>query len=219
MSAVDEALARLGSNYYNPNPATPDNPGGLGGYGYVTNLFALKSDLAMVIAYVQPAVGLVTSIEPIAGAVQAAADDAMATLNATRAAAEFFKALPIAEIWKGTDNTRFLSALGLFNAAASTPLNWAATITPSRLAGFNRHVTVAGHTVLANPADYVPGQSGRIRFTVGGAGGWVLSAGSAYRFPLGIEDISGTPGAVDTMTYFVHAPDDIECAMLRGLQV
>lgn len=216
MSAVDEALARLGSNYYNPNPATPDNPGGLGGYGYVTNLFKLKDDLALVIGYIRPAAGMILSVSETAGAAQAAADDAFQSFNATRMIAELFKALPIAEIWKGTNNDRYLSALGLFNAAASTPLAWSATVTPSRLAGWNRHVTVTGHTVFANPTDYLPGQSGRLRITVGGAGGWTAGYGSAWRFPLGYRDISGGAGSVDILSYFVHAPDDIEAVLVRG---
>lgn len=217
MSAFDDAMARLDAGYYNPNPQTEANPGGMGGYGYLTSLFAMLQDLVAVGMSIGGAATLIRDAAPAAGAARAASDDALAYYNATKAKADFFNPVSLAELRAGTNNTKFLSALGLFSFGVSTVLPWAATMAPSRHDGVSRHLTMTGHATLANPTDFVAGQSGRFRFTMGGAGGYTLSYGLAYRFPLGIKSISGGVGSIDTMSYYVHAANDLECYLGRGL--
>ena len=106
--------------------------------------------------------------------------------------------------------------MALIQAAKSEPVAFAPTMTLSRLDGWSRHLTMTANATLADPADFVAGQSGRIRVEMGGAGGYTLSFGPAWRLPPDLDDLSGPPGSIDAVPYFVHAPDDIEAVVMRG---
>lgn len=216
MTAFDDALARLGGNYYNVNPKTPTNPGGLGGYGHTTSMFGLKTDLAVVAGYIKPAVDQIRGVALTAAAAQTSADDARASFNATKAKAEFFASLTPAEIWAWENATKFFSASAMLAASKSQPLAFATPLVLDGLAGFNRHTTVLSHFTLANPVNLKPGTGGRIRFQMGGAGGYTMAVGSAWKLALGIDDLSTAVGAIDTLSYYVHDAAYIEATLSPG---
>ena len=216
MSAFEDALARLATDYYNVNPKTPTNPGGLGGYGHTTSMFELKTDLATVAASMQPAVAQVLSAAPAAGAAQASADDALAWFNATKAKADFFKPLTPAEIWAWVNDTKFFSAAQMLAASKSQPLAFATPLVLDGLGGFNRHTVVTSHFTLANPTNSPPGVSGRIRFQMGGTGGYTMALGSAWKLTLGMDDLSTAVGSIDTLSNYVHDANNIEATLSPG---
>ena len=124
-----------------------------------------------------------------------------------------------AELWAGLTDAKIVTPETLLAAAASQALTYASTITLSRIDGWNRHLTLGGNATLANPSDFVAGQSGRIRVTQGGAGNRTLAKGSAWKIAGGFSSfpLSSTPGAVDDIVYYVHDASNIECTVLAGL--
>jgi hypothetical protein len=215
VSAFDDALARL-TGHYNANPKTPGNPGGMGGYGHLTNFEAALQDVFTVMSWLKPSALQVLGVAGYAGAAAAAAADAEARCNATHARAEFFRSLTVPEIWAFGDNDRFLGALALLESNVSIPLAWAATLTPDQADGWCRHTVLEAHTVLKLPANRKPGMAGRYRFQQPVGGGVTLSYEVGYRFPQGVKDIASTAGAVSCVNYYVHAADDIEAVVTRG---
>ncbi|MCX7586534.1 hypothetical protein [Phenylobacterium sp. 58.2.17] len=216
MTPYEEAAQRLYSGYYNNGIRSEANPGGFAGDGHEVNFKAALADVGLVVSAVALAVTLLPAGAPNAAAALRAAEDAQEWYLATKAQAEFFRPVSVAELWEGLDNTKFLSALGLFSSAESRPLAWSPTLLLSRRDGLSRDVTLLGHTTLPSPTDFIKGQAGRIRLGIGGVGGWTLSTGLAWKFPLGQHELSGAPGQVDSLTYYVHAPNDIEAVLIRG---
>lgn len=216
LAEFEAAMGRLSSDYYNANPKTPANPGGMGGYGHVVNLFALEEDLFTVVNFLKPAALQILGVAGYAYNAAASAADALASFNATKAKAEFFKSLTASDIWKFLNNDRFLGALALLESNVSTPLAWAATLTPDQDAGWCRHTVLQANTVLKLPANRRAGMSGRYRFQQPAAGGATLSYEVGYRFPQGVKDIATAANAVSCVSYYVHAVDDIEAVVTRG---
>ncbi|MFN3513466.1 MAG: hypothetical protein ACK41C_10495 [Phenylobacterium sp.] len=215
--SYQEARDRLLSGYYNSGIQSVANPGGLNGDGHVQNFPAALVDLGTVLAYISTAAEQILMGSEHAAAAQLSADDALQSANAALAAAAQFLPLTVAEIRAFLDNTKFLSALGLIQSAASVNMPFATTMTPDLDAGFNRHVNaLTAHAVLANPTNHKPGHSGRFRFQQDATGGRTLSFGSFYYFPLGVKDIALAPNAITTVSYFVHSSTFIEAALLRG---
>lgn len=215
MSAFDDALARL-TGYYNANPKTLVNPGGMGGYGHLTNFEAALQDIFTVLTWLKPSALQVLGVAGYAAAAAAAAADAEASFNATDARAEFFRSLTVPEIWAFLDNDRFLGARALLESNVSTPLAWAATLTPDQNDGWCRHTVLQAATVLKLPANREPGMAGRYRFHQPAGGGVTLSYEVGYRFPQGVKDIASAANAVSCVNYYVHAADDIEAVVTRG---
>lgn len=216
MTPYEDAVVRLSTGYYNSGIKSVGNPGGFAGDGHETNFPAALADVGLIVSTLATAAAMIPAAAPNAAAAQAAADDAREWYNATKAQADFFKPVSAAELWAGLNNTKFLSALGLFAASESIPQPFGSTITLDGNAGLCRHWTMTGNATLATPVNFKKGQSGRWRITMGGVGGFLLATSTVFRFPLGLEDLSGAPGAVDVISYYCHAPDDIECVTVRS---
>ena len=216
LAEFDAAMGRLSGGYYNANPKSATNPGGLGGYGHVTNLFALKDDLFTVVDFLKPAALQIQGVAGYAYNAAASAADALASFNATKGKAEFFKSLTASDIWKFLNNDRFLGALALLESNVSTPLAWAATLTPDQNDGWCRHTVLGGNTVLKLPANRKPGMAGRYRLQQPPGGGATVSYEVGYRFPQGVKDIATAANSVSCVNYYIHAADDIEAVVTRG---
>ena len=83
-------------------------------------------------------------------------------------------------------------------------------IAPNFAAANNFQLTLDANALLANPTALVPGQSGVIVVTQDEIGGRTLVFGSKYVFPRGVAPmLSGRPGSVDYLIYYVETADRI----------
>ena len=85
---VEDALSRLGSNYYNSDVVSPANPGGLADDGHVENFPAAINDIALVAGYLAGASGQILSAAETAAIAIAAAEDARNSFNSAKAQAD-----------------------------------------------------------------------------------------------------------------------------------
>lgn len=216
MSLVDDALGRFASGYYNSLPSSPTNPGGLGGYGHVTNFEKALLDIQIVVGFLKPAALQILGVAQYAGNAAASAADAEASFLAAKAKAEFFRSLTVAELLKFADNAKFMGAAALIGAMESKPLAWSATLTPNMDDGLSRHVVLTGHTVQAMPTNLKAGHGGRWRYVQNAAGGNTLSFAVGFKAPGGDDDISLAANAITTVAYYAHAPNEVEINVVRG---
>ncbi len=102
---------------------------------------------------------------------------------------------------------RLVSVQAMWASMVPVALVDAATIAVNLAAGINFTVTVTANRILGNPTNVKPGQQGSIFVTQGGAGGFVLSFGSAY-VPddlINYPSLNTAAGSVTELRYKVAA--------------
>jgi len=86
----------------------------------------------------------------------------------------------------------------------------AATITPDLSSNTNFTVTLGGNRTMANPTNFVVGQTGSIFLVQDGTGSRTLSWGSYWDFPAGVAPtLSTAASAVDRVDYIVRTSTSI----------
>lgn len=117
----------------------------------------------------------------------------------------------VADVWGATIDDQAVTPKKLLDAEVSQAVAEAATITLNGNAGKNFHFNVSAARTLANPVNFKPGQSGRIRVnkTAGS-----LAFGAMWDFPLGAPDL---PNGVNVIAYFVHDASSIEANVMAEL--
>lgn len=121
------------------------------------------------------------------------------------------------DVWSGSDNILYLTALALWNAAAPVAVTFAVTQTLNFAAGINFDLDVAtANFTLANPTGLKPGQSGRIRIPQDSTGGRTISYGSFFKAAGGAQVLTTTPSAIDILYYFVRSTTEIEYTLSRA---
>ena len=130
---------------------------------------------------------------------------------------ETVAAATLLEMLAFASNNVAATPANLIAAALSRPLTYASTITPDLGQSLNFHLTLAGNATLANPANLIPGQSGRIRLVQDGTGSRLLTFGGKWQFfPNVAPTLSTAAGMADLLQYYVHDTSTIECALVRG---
>jgi hypothetical protein len=145
------------------------------------------------------------------------ADNAGRVLSTDGAALSWLAVATTAEILGAA--ARIVTAERLFDAAQSVALTDAATLVPDGAAGWNFHVTLGGNRALGAPANFRPGQSGRLRIVQPPSGGpRTLGFDPVWKFPGGVDPtLSTAAGAVDVLAYYVHDATNIECGFMKGM--
>lgn len=122
------------------------------------------------------------------------------------------------EIWTGSATDKFVSPDKMFEAAAPTVLTSIAGATALDMAtGINFNLTLDETSEIANPSNAKAGQSGRIRVTDDGTGGWTLTFDTDWIF---IDTVPSITTAIDEehlFAYFVNGAGDIEVSYLGAL--
>lgn len=138
-------------------------------------------------------------------------DSAIAAGGATEASAS--------EIWTGTETGKYVSPDKMFDAAAPIALASSTNATAVDMAtGINFNLPLDEDSEISNPTNAKPGQSGRIRVTDDGTGGWDLTFDTNWKF----IDTDPTPittvaSEVHLFAYFVNTTTDIELSYLGTL--
>lgn len=123
------------------------------------------------------------------------------------------------EIWTGSETGKFISPDKLFDAAAPITLASATNATAVNMAtGINFNLPLDEDSEISNPSNAKPGQSGRIRVTDDGTGGWDLTFDTNWKF-IGTDPtpITTTASEVHLFAYFVNTTTDIELSYLGAL--
>ena len=119
------------------------------------------------------------------------------------------------DIWTGTSTTKGITPDALFDAAAPQTLTSSSNATAVNMAsGINFNLTLDEDSEISNPTNAKPGQSGRIRVTDDGTGGWDLTFAANWTFIGSDPAITTAADEVHFFAYYVNATDDIEIAYL-----
>lgn len=121
-----------------------------------------------------------------------------------------------ADVWTGTNQTKYISAKTAQDAAAPTALTSGATITPDFNAGSNFTLTLAHNATLANPSNLQAGDSGAIEITQDSGAPYTLAYGSQWKFPGGAPVLSTAAGAVDLITYWAPTTGRILATLTKA---
>lgn len=132
------------------------------------------------------------------------------TLDATASAVEATDS----EIWTGSDTTKIITPRRLFTAAAPQTLTSASSVAINGNNGINFNLTLDQNTTLANPTNMKAGQSGRIRITQDGTGGWTLGFGANWSEIGDPTAIGATAGDVTILAYYANSSSDIEVCLV-----
>ncbi len=122
------------------------------------------------------------------------------------------------DVRAATSTTRALTPKSIYDASASVNIPYSATITPNSALGINFDTVLAGNATLANLANPVPGESGRIRVTQDATGSRTLAYGGNWKFAGGAPTLSTTANAVDIIAYFVHTTSLIEATLVKDVK-
>jgi hypothetical protein len=123
------------------------------------------------------------------------------------------------EIWTGSETGKYISPDKLFDAAAPIALASATNATAVDMAtGINFNLPLDEDSDISNPSNAKPGQSGRIRVTDDGTGGWDLTFDTNWKF-IGADPtpITTVASEVHLFAYFVNTTTDIELSYLGAL--
>lgn len=116
-----------------------------------------------------------------------------------------------------TQNAAALTPKQVWDAMAEVTLTDGATITPDFSAGIDFTVTLGGNRTLANPANIVVGQRGRIRIVQDATGSRTLAFGSYYKWAGGTAGtLSTAANAVDYLDYDVRAATEIRVSLSKA---
>lgn len=123
------------------------------------------------------------------------------------------------EIWTGSETGKYLSPDKLFDAAAPTTLASSTNATAVDMAtGINFNLPLDEDSEISNPTNAKAGQSGRIRVTDDGTGGWDLTFDTNWKFiDTDPTPITTTASEVHLFAYFVNTTTDIELSYLGTL--
>lgn len=86
------------------------------------------------------------------------------------------------DIWVGTDNTKFVTALAIANAMADQTLTDAATVAWNMALGFRAKVTLGGNRTLGQPTGLVKGTTGSLQVIQDGTGSRTLAYAACWDF-------------------------------------
>ena len=112
-----------------------------------------------------------------------------------------------------------ITPANLYLAAAVVALTPGANVALDMDSGINFSLAIAQTATLDNPTNNDVGQSGYIEVTQGGAGSFVLSYGSEYKFPGGTTPILSTAvGAIDILYYTVRSATEIDITLLSDVK-
>lgn len=118
-----------------------------------------------------------------------------------------FTAASVAQILGGTDNTHFVTALGLKGAMAAQTLTDAATIAWNMNLGFRAKVTIQANRQLGVPTNLQEGATGSLQVIQGTGGSKLLTYAAGWDFgSVGVPVLSTTAGKSDTIRYEVMDP-------------
>lgn len=122
------------------------------------------------------------------------------------------------DVRAGTSAGLAVTPKSLYDASASVNLAYGATITPNSALGINFDTLLTGNATLANLANAIPGESGRIRVTQDGTGSRTLAYGGNWKFAGGAPTLSTAANAVDIIAYFVHTASLIEATLVKDVK-
>jgi hypothetical protein len=106
----------------------------------------------------------------------------------------------------------------IWNAFDEQPTAFSGTITLDLSTGFNFGITLTGSSVLANPTNAKPGQSGAIYLTQDATGSRTMTFGTAWYWALGTPPtLSTAANAVDVINYRVRSPAIVVGTFLKGI--
>lgn len=122
-----------------------------------------------------------------------------------------------ATMWAGTNDERFVTAKGLFDASAPVSVAYAASIALDFATGINFDIAaLTGALTLANPTNAKIGQSGRIRIPQDATGGRIIAYGSWFKMAGGPQALSVPANTVDELFYYVRDATTIEATLSRA---
>lgn len=123
------------------------------------------------------------------------------------------------DIWTGTNATKAITPDALFDASAPQTLTSNTNATAVNMgAGINFNLTLDEDSEIQNPTNAKAGQSGRIRVTDDGTGGWDLTFDSNWNFvDSDPTPITTTASEVHLFAYFANSSTDIEISYLGAL--
>lgn len=126
----------------------------------------------------------------------------------------------VADLWAGTVGDKVVTPDILLAAEVSQPFGDAATITLDGNTGRNFHMSAAlgGSRALANPVNFKPGQSGRIRLLNNASGNGQIVPGTVWKFPGGFPGLAQIANAIYSFGYYVHDAAFIECGLLQDMK-
>jgi hypothetical protein len=107
----------------------------------------------------------------------------------------------------------------IWAAMVEEPVAFSGTITLDLSEGFNFAIVLTANSVMGNPVNSKPGQSGAIYLTQDATGSRTMTFGTAWYWPLGVAPtLSTAANAVDMITYKVRSPTVIVGTLfLKGL--
>lgn len=128
-----------------------------------------------------------------------------------------------AEIRAGSGAHAFMTAPEMYAALAEVALAYsganivtAGDAAPDLSKFYNAAITITQNSTLPNPTNAPPGKSGRIRFTVGGAGGYTLACGGNWDFEDNLAPtIPSSVGAVFYLDFDVVSASIIRARVSR----
>ncbi|WP_374572503.1 hypothetical protein [Phenylobacterium sp.] len=110
----------------------------------------------------------------------------------------------VAQILAGSDDSHYITALGLKSAMAAQTLTDAATIAWDMNSGFRAKVTLGGNRILGQPTNLQEGATGSLQVNQDGTGGRLLTYASCWDFMAdGAPTLSTGAGAKDKIYYEV----------------
>lgn len=123
------------------------------------------------------------------------------------------------EIWTGSETGKYISPDKLFDAAAPQTLTSSSNVTAVNMnLGINFNLSLDEDSEIANPTNVKAGQSGRIRVTDDGTGGWDLTFDTNWNF-IGTDPtpITTVASEVHLFAYYANSSSDIEVSYLGAL--
>ncbi len=124
-----------------------------------------------------------------------------------------------ADLRLATDNSKYVTAKALADAAAMVAVAYAATITLDLTTGYNFEIAaLTGNLTLANPsAGMTPGlRAGQIGLLQDGTGSRTLTLGSQWKHVGGAPTLTTTAGAQDVLYYQVIDSTHIRCSLNKA---
>lgn len=109
-----------------------------------------------------------------------------------------------ADLWAGTDNSKFATALALKQAMVAQTLTDASTIAWDMNLGFRAKVTLGGNRTLGQPTHLQEGVTGSLQLTQDATGSRLLSYASCWDFrKVGAPTLSTGAGKKDIFFFAV----------------
>ncbi|MDB5444986.1 MAG: hypothetical protein JWQ97_303 [Phenylobacterium sp.] len=111
------------------------------------------------------------------------------------------------DLWVGTNNTKFATALALANAMLPQTLTDASSIAWNMALGGNAEVTIGGNRTLAQPTGLLKRSTGSLHVIQDATGSRLLSYAACFDFrSAGVPTLSTTGGKRDILYYEVVDP-------------